>query len=167
MIQASLSQGRGSEALIYASETGNLNQVVKLLTSKGVDPTFDDHSSFKLACQNHHLQICALLLKDGRVDPFAEKGYAFKFAAQNGSMDIIKMFMESSKVPGDLILSGARLARKGNHAEIIKFLDPENKTLVDPKKVNGIASDARTKSGKGWEKGNDVFQMPSLDPNQH
>jgi hypothetical protein len=160
LIQDSLSQGRGSEALAFASETGNLAQVEKLLATKsGVDPSFDDFSCFKLACQNHHLQVCLLLLKDPRIDPFSEKGFAFKFAAQNGSLDIIKLFLDNTKVAGDLLLSGARLARKGNHQELVKLLDPQDITLVDPKKVNGIASEARAKSGKGWEKGGDVFQL--------
>ncbi|KAJ3305018.1 hypothetical protein HDV03_002100 [Kappamyces sp. JEL0829] len=156
-IQASLAQGRGSEAFIYACEVGLPDQVSAMLSHPAVDPTADDYAGFKLACQKGHLDVVELLLKDSRIDPTAENNYSLKFAAQEGKAAVVSRLLLDKRIPQTAKDSAARLARKNGHQAVAELLDPEGKTVPDPKKINALGSAARTTSSQGWAKGGNVF----------
>jgi len=55
-------------AIIFFSETGNYDTVVKLL-DLGLNPSTYDNAAIKLAAKNQHRDVVLLLAKDPRVDP--------------------------------------------------------------------------------------------------
>ncbi|KAI8892013.1 hypothetical protein BC833DRAFT_612821 [Globomyces pollinis-pini] len=153
-INLAVQQGQGNEAFIYACEVGQLDSVKLLLQNPKVDPASMDNSAFKLACQNNNLEIVQLLLEDKRVSPTSENNYAFKFAAQSGHLAIVKLLMNDSRIPNAAKISGAKLARKGNHTDILELLDPTG-TIAPANPVVkecGLAKDAKFKSSTGWVK---------------
>jgi hypothetical protein len=83
--------------LRYACESGNLNEVKRLL-STNIDPSCYNNSVFISSCKYGHIDIVKLLLTDDRVDPASENNEGFVIACENNRVDIVNLLLNDSRI---------------------------------------------------------------------
>jgi hypothetical protein len=88
--------GYHDQALVYASDKGNLD-VVELLLNYDADVNACDDSALRWASSNGHMAVVELLIKHGaNID--AKNDYALRHAAMNGHKDVVKCLLSHGAV---------------------------------------------------------------------
>jgi len=117
---------QGNKPLRMACKNGHVKIVKMLLKNKHVDPSnkkdkylryrystdcgrliekyddthyvIKDDESIMYACENGHIEIVKLLLKDSRVNPSANNNAAIFRACKNGHFKIVKILLKNSRI---------------------------------------------------------------------
>lgn len=124
-------KARNNHTIELASKNGHL-EVVKYLTSIGVDVTNVNNQSLQCACRNGHLEIAKYLVSVGATDTF---GQALQVASQNGHLEVVKYLVS---IGGDGIVAKDSAITHG-HLEIVKYLVSIGINVIETDRVQ-IAS---------------------------
>lgn len=141
----------GNFLMCWASETGNLEVVKKLLNNARIDPSCNGNLSIRVASENGHWKIVKLLLQDGRVDPGSKNNYAIKFASENGHTEVVRLLLKNQRVDpsAGCFLDGGDypigFASANGHTEIVRILLEDS--TVNPSICNNFALRHACKNG--------------------
>ncbi|KAJ3137629.1 hypothetical protein HK100_000604, partial [Physocladia obscura] len=75
-----------------------LHLVIVLLRDDGVNPSYNESKSLRVACEKGHVEIVRYLLADGRADPRASDNDAIRAATQHGHEKILALLKEDSRI---------------------------------------------------------------------
>ena len=117
----------------YRQKTQSINQIfenaaknghidaVRMLLSKGVDPSADNNCAIRLAAGYGHHEVVKLLLTDDRVDPSACDNIAISESAEEGYVEVVKLLLADERVdPSDG--EAISWAAKNGHHQVVKML---------------------------------------------
>jgi hypothetical protein len=131
-----------TRALLDAVHAGRADEVALLLAGGALDPRVDpavaDNCAIRLAAENGHAAVVALLLGDPRVDPAARDNYAIRWAAAYGFAEVVALLLADPRVdPAADNNFAIRWAADNGHAAAVALLlgDPR----VDPVGDNNFA----------------------------
>ena len=127
-----------------------IGDVIQLVYSKRLDPSFDgtflvkyvivnNHVSLlkvlllnkktnlddciEIAIQNGRLEMVKILLKDPRVDPSGDNNYSIRRASKNGHLEIVKLLLQDPRVdPSDRNNYSIKVASENGHIKIVRLL---------------------------------------------
>ncbi len=115
-------------AILYASASGYIESVKKLLKDKRVDPAARRNAAIQRASSNGHLEMVKELIADKRVNPSDGFLSAFQWACQDGRLEVVKFLLQDKRVDPSADCNFAiRLAKKYNNTEVVTEL------LKDPR----------------------------------
>jgi hypothetical protein len=103
-----------------------------LLSDQRLDPSADNQSALRLACQYAQPEVVKLLLADKRVDPSVDD---LRIACQYGSVEVVKLLLADPRVdPSASEQDAIYQACHNNHPEVVKLLLADQR--VDPSANN-------------------------------
>lgn len=76
----------------------NIKEIKILLTSKDVNPDYNNSKALICASRDGFIDIVKLLLMDTRVHPSGFSNSALCFAAEAGNIDIMKLLLKDNRV---------------------------------------------------------------------
>jgi len=135
MIQAGVDPStKGNWAIRYASESGHLPVVNRLLQDKRLD-TSACADAFRDASTQGHMSIVNRLLQDERMDPSAQKNWPIQWASRHGHLSIVDHLLRDRRVDPSANGNNALLvaAEHGQLAVVDRLLQDER---VSPERLD-------------------------------
>ena len=134
-----------------------------LLQDPRVDPSINNNSAFKWACQNWIVAVVERLLQDPRVDPSVNDNWALKEACTTGDHHIVELLLQDSRVDpsanDNLAIQNACCLKEVHIAELL-LQDPR----VDPSANDNWAFTLAITNGH-LEMVEILLRDPRVDPN--
>lgn len=109
----------GCVAFKSACNEGYLD-VVKYLTSKGINVSFDNNYAIRSASYDGYLEMVEFLTSKG-ADVNADNGGALKWSSKNGHLEVVKFLVRNGANVAKNV-EAITLASEKGHLEIVKFL---------------------------------------------
>jgi hypothetical protein len=102
--------------------TDDVKSVAKMLKD-GIDPSFNDNISIKVASVNGYPDIVKLLLKDPRVNSGVNDNFPIRSASERGHTEVVKLLLSSENTdPSAEDNEAIRRASQNGRYEIVKML---------------------------------------------
>lgn len=132
--------------LRWASLTGNIDVINRLLDYKELDPSLSDNYAIRMAAKNGYTEVVKRLLLDKRVDPSSKNNFALQVSSNSGLIDIINILLTDERVdPSANNNYAINAASQHGHIETVNRLLGDKR--VDPSANNNYCIRIAAKNG--------------------